>query len=102
MQKNITEKTKDLLKELDINKLKEPAKKNNILIQKLLQELMLSYIVDVKEQTFLKQNDLISTYPTDLVNSLKVFADLYFKMKEQNRLLTKTSKEEEHNRDSIF
>lgn len=102
MQKNITEKTKDLLKELDIDKLKEPAKKNNILIQKLLQELMLSYIVDVKEQTFLKQNDLISTYPTDLVNSLKVFADLYFKMKEQNRLLTKTSKEEEHNRDSIF
>lgn len=102
MQKNITEKTKDLLKELDVNKLKEPAKKSNILIQKLLQELMLSYIVDIKEQTFLKQNDLISTYPTDLVNSLKVFADLYFRMKEQNRFLTKTNKEEEHNRDSIF
>lgn len=87
MQKNVTEKTRELLEELDINKLKEPAKKNNVLIQQLLQELMLSYIVDIREQTFLKQNDLSSTYPTDLVSSLKVFADLYFKMKAENSVL---------------
>ena len=55
MQKNVTEKTRELLEELDINKLKEPAKKNNVLIQQLLQELMLSYIVDIREQTFLKK-----------------------------------------------
>ena len=83
MQKNVTEKTRELLEELEINKLKEPAKK----IQQLLQELMLSYIVDIREQTFLKQNDLSSTYPTDLVSSLKVFADLYFKMKAENSVL---------------
>lgn len=84
MQKNVTEKTRELLKKIDINKLKEPAKKNNVLIQQLLQELMLSYIVDIREQTLLKQNDLSSTYPTELISSLKVFADLYFKMKIEN------------------
>ena len=95
MQKNVTEKTRELLEELDINKLKEPAKKNNILIQQLLQELMLSYIVDIREQTLLKQNDLSSTYPTDLVSSLKVLADLYFKIKAENSLL-KTDDDDYH------
>ena len=87
MQKNISEKTKELLKELDINKLKEPSRKNNILIQKLLQELMLSYIVDIREQTLLKQSDLASTYPTEIVSSLKVLSDLYFKMNTENSSL---------------
>ena len=102
MQKNVTEKTKELLKNLDINKIKEPAKKNNILIQQLLQELMLSYIVDIREQTLLKQNDLASTYPTDLVSSLKVFADLYFKMKTENSNLKKSDEEDIYNSQRIF
>ena len=100
MEKNITEKTRELLKELDVNKLKEPAKKNNVLIQQLLQELILSYIVDIREQTLLKQNDLSSTYPTDLVSSLKVFADLYFKMKAENSVL-KTD-DDDYNSPKIF
>ena len=102
MQKNVTEKTKELLKNLDINKIKEPAKKNNILIQQLLQELMLSYIVDIREQTLLKQNDLASTYPTDLVSSLKVFADLYFKMKTENSNLKKYDEEDTYDSQRIF
>lgn len=100
MQKNVTEKTRELLEELDINKLKEPAKKNNVLIQQLLQELMLSYIVDIREQTLLKQNDLSSTYPTDLVSSLKVLADLYFKIKAENSLLK--IDDDDYNSSKIF
>lgn len=100
MQKNVTEKTRELLKELNIKKLKEQSTKNNVLIQKLLQELMLSYIVDIREQTLLKQNELAATYPTDLVNSLKVLADLYFKMKAQNSSL-KTD-EGDYNSSNVF
>jgi hypothetical protein len=102
MEKNITEKTRELLKELDVNKLKQPAKRNNVLIQQLLQELMLSYIVDIREQTLLKQNDLASTYPTDLVSSLKIFADLYFKIKNENRNLKKKDNEDIYESHSIF
>jgi hypothetical protein len=102
MEKNITEKTRELLKELDVNKLKQPAKRNNVLIQQLLQELMLSYIVDIREQTLLKQNDLASTYPTDLVSSLKIFADLYFKIKNENRNLKKNDNEDIYESHSIF
>lgn len=100
MQKNVTEKTRELLEELNINNLKEPAKKSNVLIQQLLQELMLSYIVDIREQTLLKQNDLSSTYPTDLVSSLKVLADLYFKIKAENSLLK--IDDDDYNSSKIF
>jgi len=100
MQKNVTEKTRELLEELNINNLKEPAKKSNVLIQQLLQELMLSYIVDIREQTLLKQNDLSSTYPIDLVSSLKVLADLYFKIKAENSLLK--IDDDDYNSSKIF
>lgn len=84
---NIEEKTKKLLKELDINNLKEEAKRNNILLQCLLQKLMLSYTVDIGEQLAQKQEDIITTYPTELITSLKVISDLYLKMKAENSLL---------------
>jgi len=82
---NIEEKASQLLKELDITKLKEESKRTNILLQQLLQKLMLTYTVDIAEQVTLKQADVNSTYPSDLISSLKIIADLYFKMKEQNK-----------------
>jgi len=87
MTKTIDEKAAKLLKELDITKLKDISTKTNILMQQQLQQLMLSYIVDIKEQLSLKQDDLVSTYPTELVSSLKIISDLYLKMKAENNSL---------------
>lgn len=75
MQKNIDEKTSKLLKNLDVTKLKDISNKTNILIQQQLQQLVLSYIVDIKEQVALKQDDLASTYPSDLITSLKIISE---------------------------
>jgi len=85
--KSIEEKTAELLKTLDITKLKEESKYTNILLQQLLQKLMLTYVVDITNQVSQKQNDLISTYPTELISSLKIIADLYLKMKDENKTL---------------
>ena len=82
---NIEEKINQLLKELDIACLKDESKRANILLQQLLQKLMLTYTVDITQQVALKQADVNSTYPSDLISSLKVIADLYFKMKEMNK-----------------
>ena len=76
-----------LLKELDITNLKEESKRTNILLQQLLQKLMLTYVVDISEQVTLKQADAVSNYPSDLISSLKIIADLYLKMKEENKHL---------------
>jgi hypothetical protein len=87
MQKTIEEKATKLLKDLDVSKLRDTSKKTNILIQEQLQQLMLSYVVDIKEQVSLKQNDLASTYPSDLISSLKIISDLYLKMKSENSFI---------------
>jgi hypothetical protein len=87
MNKTIDEKAGKLLKDLDVTKLKDISTKTNILIQQQLQQLMLSYIVDIKEQLSLKQDDLASAYPTDLISSLKIISDLYLKMKSENSIL---------------
>ena len=87
MTKTINEKAAKLLKDLDVTKLKDISIKTNILMQQQLQQLMLSYIVDIKEQLSLKQDDLASTYPTELISSLKIISDLYLKMKAENKLL---------------
>lgn len=87
MTKTIEEKAARLVKDLNINKLADRAKKTDILLQEQLRELMLFYVVDIKEHLTLKQEDLISTYPADLIGSLKIIADLYLKMKEENKAL---------------
>jgi len=101
--KSIEEKTAELLKTLDITKLKEESKYTNILLQQLLQKLMLTYVVDITNQVSQKQNDLISTYPTELISSLKIIADLYLKMKEENKTLqVKEEKNSFTSRDWVF
>jgi hypothetical protein len=100
MTKTINEKAAKLLKDLDVSKLKSVSRKTNILIQEQLQQLMLSYIVDIKEQVSLKQDDLASTYPSDLISSLKIVSDLYLKMKTENSLL-KTD-EDDYNSPKVF
>ena len=99
MTKTIDKKSAKLLKDLDVNKLKSVSRKTNILIQEQLQQLMLSYIVDIKEQVSLKQDDLASTYPSDLISSLKIISDLYLKMKTENCLL-KT--DDDYNSPKVF
>lgn len=81
-------KAAKLLKELDITKLHTESKYTNILLQQLLQKLMLIYVIDIREQVTLKQQDLATTYPTELISSLKIISDLYLKMKEENKHLT--------------
>jgi len=81
----IEEKITQLLNELDVTKLKAESMRTNILLQQLLQRLMLTYTVDITEQVTLKQADVNSTYPSDLISSLKVISDLYLKMKEINK-----------------
>jgi hypothetical protein len=78
-------KAAKLLKELDITKLRTESKHTNILLQQLLQKLMLIYVIDIKEQVTLKQQDLASTYPSDLISSLKIISDLYLKMKDETQ-----------------
>lgn len=99
---NIEDKTNRLLKELDITKLKEESKKTNILLQQLLQKLMLSYVVDISEQVLQKQEDVISSYPSELVSSLKIIADLYLKMKEENKHLEVKEEQSSYNRNRVF
>jgi len=99
---NIEEKASQLLKELDITKLKEESKRTNILLQQLLQKLMLTYTVDIAEQVTLKQADVNSTYPSDLISSLKIIADLYFKMKEQNKMLTTKEERDSYSDKYVF
>lgn len=84
---NIEDKTTKLLKELDITKLKEESKRTNVLLQQLLQKLMLTYVVDISEKVLQKHEEVIDFYPSDLISSLKIIADLYLKMKEENKLL---------------
>ena len=79
----IQKKTQELLKAID--PMIKPIEKKNALIEDVLQDLVLTYVVDIKEQTEAKQKDKINCYPTDLVSSLKIFSDLYFKMKSENR-----------------
>jgi len=98
---NIEEKAAQLLKELDIASLKDESKRINILLQQLLQKLMLTYTVDITQQVTLKQEDINSTYPSDLISSLKIIADLYFKMKEQNKYL-ETIKERDRDNKYVF
>ena len=82
---NIQQEAAQLLKDLDIKKLKDEAKRTDILLQQLLQKLMLTYVVDITQQVALKQEDATSTYPNDLISSLKIISDLYLKMKEINK-----------------
>lgn len=100
--KTIEEKTIDLLSKLDITKLQAESKNTNILLQQLLQKLMLTYVVDIKEQVSQKQNDLISTYPTELISSLKIIADLYLKMKEQNSNLQIKEEKTSYSNNRVF
>ena len=101
--KSIEEKKVDLLKSLDVKKLRELTKKNNILLQMLLQELVVTYTIDIKEQVKQKQEDIISTYPTDLINSLKVLNDLHSKIRDQNKTLRITEdKKQSHHIDYVF
>jgi hypothetical protein len=100
--KSIEEKAAELLRNLDITKLKEESKNTNILLQQLLQKLMLTYVLDIKEQVLQKQEDLISTYPTELISSLKIISDLYLKMKEENKYLkTKEEKDSYTNNNNL-
>ena len=99
---NIEEKANRLLKELDVTKLKDESKRTNILLQQLFQKLMLTYTVDISEQVMLKQEDVSSNYPSDMISSLKVIADLYFKMKEENKPLTITEEQSSHNCNRVF
>ena len=82
---SIEQKVTQLLSELDVTKLKAESTRTNILLQQLLQKLMLTYVVDITEQVTLKQADITSNYPSDLISSLKVISDLYLKMKEINK-----------------
>jgi hypothetical protein len=90
-------KAAKLLKELDITKLRTESKHTNILLQQLLQKLMLIYVIDIKEQVTLKQQDLASTYPSDLISSLKIISDLYLKMKDENKSLTTEEQVDKYN-----
>ena len=89
-------KAAKLLKELDITKLHTESKYTNILLQQLLQKLMLIYVIDIREQVTLKQQDLAATYPSDLISSLKIISDLYLKMKEENKHLTTEEQEDNY------
>jgi hypothetical protein len=77
----------ELIKQLDKKCFKKKEYEMRLLTQQLLQELMLSYIVDINNQTKLRQQNLINHYPTELISSLKVISDLCLKIREDNKYL---------------
>lgn len=77
----------ELADKLDIKKIKTEERTDRLLIQEILRKLMLRYLIDIDRKTKLKQSNIENHYPTDLINSLKTIADLYFKIKESNKHL---------------
>jgi hypothetical protein len=76
-----------LLSSLDKKTIKGKEEEQRLLAQDLLRELLLFYLVDIHRQTKLKQQNLLNHYPIDLISSLKVITDLYFKFKDSNSTL---------------
>jgi len=76
-----------LVSSLDKKNIKHKETEQRLLAQDLLRELMLFYLVDIHRQTKLKQQNLLNHYPIDLISSLKVITDLYFKFKDSNSSL---------------
>ena len=79
--------TATLVSRFDKKTIKDKETEQRLLAQDLLRELVLFYLVDIHRQTKLKQQNLLNHYPIDLISSLKVIADLYFKFKEANNSL---------------
>ena len=77
----------ELISQLDKKGFKKKEYEMRLLTQQLLQELMLSYIVDINHQTKLRQQNLINHYPTELISSLKIISDLCLKVREENKYL---------------
>lgn len=102
MKKNVKVKADKLLKDLDVSKLRDVSRKTNILIQQQLQQLMLTYVVDIKEQVSLKQDDLASTYPSDLISSLKIISDLYLKIRGINECVLVKEERDKFSEDYVF
>ena len=77
----------ELISQLDKKGFKKKEYEMRLLTQQLLQELMLTYIVDINHQTKLRQQNLINHYPTELISSLKVISDLCLRVREDNKYL---------------
>ena len=75
----------ELISQLDKKGFKKKEYEMRLLTQQLLQELMLSYIVDINHQTKLRQQNLINHYPSELISSLKIISDLCLKVREENK-----------------
>ena len=84
---NVDDTIDDLIVKLDKKGLKCRHNDQRLVMQELLTELMLRYLVDINHQTKLKQENLITHYPTDLMSSLKIISDLYLKVKDDNKNL---------------
>jgi hypothetical protein len=77
----------ELIAQFDKKGFKKKESEMRLLTQQLLQELMLTYIVDIDHQTKLRQQNLINHYPTELISSLKVISDLCLRVREDNKYL---------------
>jgi transposase-like protein len=77
----------ELISRFDKKGFKKKEYEMRLLTQQLLQELMLTYIVDINHQTKLRQQNLINHYPTELISSLKVISDLCLRVREDNKYL---------------
>ena len=77
----------ELISAFDKKVFKKKEYEMRLLAQQLLQELMLTYIVDINHQTKLRQQNLINHYPTELISSLKVISDLCLRVREDNKYL---------------
>jgi hypothetical protein len=84
---NVDKAIDNLIAKLDKTEIKYKYNDQRLVIQELLLELMLRYLVDINHQTKLKQENLINHYPTDLMSSLKIISDLYLKVKDDNKYL---------------
>lgn len=77
----------ELISQLDKKGFKKKEYEMRLLTQRLLQELMLDYIVDINHQTKLRQQNLLNHYPTELISSLKIISDLCLRIREDNKYL---------------
>jgi len=77
----------ELISRFDKKVFKKKEYEMRLVTQQLLQELMLSYIVDINHQTKLRQQNLLNHYPTELISSLKIISDLCLRVREDNKYL---------------
>lgn len=77
----------DRINNLHLKHFKQRSAELSFLMEQVLQDTMIRYAVDINQKVKLKQDSQDNHYPADMVSSLKIISELYFKVKDGNTSL---------------